>query len=127
MMCGDHAVSSGHALDLAASTAALCLLVSRLQGAHWLQRLQISMLTAIEEGGGGLAQQHTAERHAQLEMRVLRALKEAMQYSSLRYVATIRPMRCVPDTPELTNHCSTSQLQPVACLMPHCGHAGSFR
>ena len=81
-MCGDPAVSSGHALDLAASTAALCLLVSRLKGATQLQRLQISMLTAIEDGGGGIAQQHTAGRHAQLEMRVLRALKEAMQCTS---------------------------------------------
>ena len=80
------AVSSGHALDLAASTAALCLLVSRLRWAPQLQRLQISMLTAFEDGGGGIAQEHTAERHAQLEMRVLRALKEAMQCAPLRYV-----------------------------------------
>ena len=77
-------MSSGHALDLAASTAALCLLVSRLRWAPQLQRLQISMLTAIEDGGGGTAQEHTAERHAQLEMRVLRALKEAMQCAPLR-------------------------------------------
>jgi len=40
------------------------------------------MLTAIEDGGGGTAQQHMAGRHAQLEMRVLRALKDAMQCSS---------------------------------------------
>ena len=72
-------MSSGHALDLAAATAALCLLAGRLRGAPQLQRLQISMLTAIEEGGpGGPAQQHMATRHAQLERRVLRALKEAL-------------------------------------------------
>ena len=40
------------------------------------------MLTAIEDGGGGTAQQHMAGRHAQLEMRVLRSLKDAMQCNS---------------------------------------------
>ena len=84
-------MSSGHALDLAASTAALCLLVSRLRGAPQLRRLQISMLTAIEDGGGGIAQQHMAERHAQLEMRVLRALKEALQCTSLRCDSSFGP------------------------------------
>ena len=79
--------------------------MSRVQGAPHLQRLQISMLTAIEDGGGGLAQEHTAERHAQLEMRVLRALKEAMQCTSLRCAETIQLMRSDSDTAGFTNSC----------------------
>ena len=77
------AVAAGHALDLAASTAALCLLIGRLKAAPQMRRLQISMLTAMDEPGwGGPGQQHIAERHAQLEMRVLRTLKDAMQCST---------------------------------------------
>ncbi|CAK0786488.1 hypothetical protein CVIRNUC_009701 [Coccomyxa viridis] len=82
-------VASGHALDLAASTAALCLLVGRLRGAPQLRRLQISMLTVMEESGYGMpGQEHIVERHSQLEKRVLRALRDAMQYTtSLRLLS----------------------------------------
>ena len=82
-------MASGHALDLAASTAALCLLVGRLRGAPQLARLQISMLTAIEDGGGGPARQPMAARHAALEMRVLRSLKETMADNASLRCATL--------------------------------------
>ena len=82
-------MASGHALDLAASTAALCLLVGRLRGAPQLGRLQINMLTAIEDGGGGPAQQPMAARHAALEMRVLRSLKETMADNASLRCATL--------------------------------------
>ena len=86
-------MASGHALDLAASTAALCLLVGRLRGAPQLRRLQISMLTVMEESGYGMpGQKHIVERHSQLEKRVLRALRDAMQYTtSLRYLLSPAP------------------------------------
>ena len=87
-------MASGHALDLAASTAALCLLIARLRGAPQLRRLQISMLTVMEESGWGMpGQEHIVERHSQLEKRVLRALRDAMQYTtSLRYLLSPAPL-----------------------------------
>ena len=86
-------MASGHALDLAATTAALCLLVGRLRGAPQLRRLQISMLTVMEESGYGMpGQDLIVERHSQLEKRVLRALRDVMQYStSLRYRLSTAP------------------------------------
>jgi hypothetical protein len=44
-------VASGHALDLAATTAALCLLGRALRNAPGLRRLQLSLLAAKADMG----------------------------------------------------------------------------
>ena len=59
-----------------------------------LRRLQISMLTVMEESGYGMpGQEHIVERHSQLEKRVLRALRDAMQHTtSLRCLLSPAPL-----------------------------------
>ena len=78
-----------HTTDLAAATAALCLLARQLRRAPHIERLQISLLAARADMGPKDA---LAERNAQLVGFVLRAFKEALQVNCA--------LRC--ETPLLT-------------------------
>jgi hypothetical protein len=97
-------VSSTHALDLAATTAALCLLAQQLPRAAHVRRLQISLLAArAEVGHGGGPSEVLADRNAQLVGLVLRALRESLRVNC--------SLRCAPACPP-SCHCSGALAVP---------------